>query len=58
MYCGTTGTGLGIKYLDENIGALDIQISKKEMEEINAIAPKGAAAGMRYPETMMHTVGR
>lgn len=47
-----------IKYLDENIGALDIQISKKEMEEINAIAPKGAAAGMRYPETMMHTVGR
>jgi aryl-alcohol dehydrogenase-like predicted oxidoreductase len=47
-----------IAYLDENIGALELSLSKEELAEIDAIAPKGAAAGPRYPETMMGTVGR
>jgi aryl-alcohol dehydrogenase-like predicted oxidoreductase len=47
-----------IAYLDENIGALEVSLSKEELAEIDAIAPKGAAAGPRYPETMMDTVGR
>jgi len=47
-----------MKYLDENIGALDVQLSQKDLDEIESIAPKGAAAGPRYPENMMHTVGR
>ena len=46
------------KYLEENVGALNIQLTKKELEELDAIAPKGAAAGMRYPEAMMGSVGR
>ncbi|MGN6400211.1 MAG: aldo/keto reductase [Flavisolibacter sp.] len=46
------------KYLEENVGALNIQLTKKELEELDAIAPKGAAAGMRYPEAMMSSVGR
>ncbi|MGN6165111.1 MAG: aldo/keto reductase [Flavisolibacter sp.] len=46
------------KYLEENVGALNIRLTKKELEELDAIAPKGAAAGMRYPETMMGSVGR
>lgn len=45
-----------IKYLDENIAALKISFSQEELDALEAIAPKGAAAGMRYPENMMHTV--
>lgn len=47
-----------VNYLEENIGALNVHLTKKELEEIDAIAPKGAAAGMRYPETMMASVNR
>ena len=47
-----------IKYLEENIAAVNISLTPAELDEINEIAPKGAAAGMRYPENMMHTVNR
>jgi aryl-alcohol dehydrogenase-like predicted oxidoreductase len=47
-----------IRYLEENIGALDVQLTQKELEEIEAIAPKGAASGPRYPEVMMSSLGR
>jgi aryl-alcohol dehydrogenase-like predicted oxidoreductase len=47
-----------IKYLEENIGALNVKLTKNELEEIDAISPKGAAAGPRYPEAMMSAVGR
>lgn len=47
-----------IKYLEENIGALKVQFTKEELAEIDAIAPKGIAAGQRYPEAMMASVGR
>jgi aryl-alcohol dehydrogenase-like predicted oxidoreductase len=47
-----------IKYLDENIGAMDVRLSGGELAEIDAITPKGAAAGLRYPENMMGTVNR
>ncbi len=47
-----------IKYLEENIGALQVSLTAQEREEIDAIAPKGAAAGMRYPEAMMGSVGK
>lgn len=47
-----------IQFLEENIGALNVQLSQQELEEIDNIAPKGVAAGNRYPENMMHTVGR
>jgi aryl-alcohol dehydrogenase-like predicted oxidoreductase len=40
-------------YLEENIGALDVSISKKDLEEIEAIAPKGVAAGDRYVAAQM-----
>ena len=45
-------------YLDENIGALDVQITKVELAEIDSLAPKNAAAGLRYPQAMMGSVGR
>jgi aryl-alcohol dehydrogenase-like predicted oxidoreductase len=47
-----------IKYLEENAGALKISFSKSELEELDAIAPKGVAAGLRYPQQMMGSVNR
>jgi len=47
-----------IKYLGENIGALDVQLTDEDRKEIEAVFPKNAASGMRYPENMMASVGR
>jgi aryl-alcohol dehydrogenase-like predicted oxidoreductase len=47
-----------IPYLVENIGALDIVLSKEELDDINLIAPKHAASGPRYPEVMMNSLGK
>ncbi len=46
------------KYLEENLGALDIQLTTKDLARIEEVAPKGAAAGPRYPEVMMGMVNR
>ncbi len=46
------------KYLEENVGALDIRLTEAELSEIGAVAPRGVAAGPRYPEAMMTLVGR
>lgn len=37
-----------IKYLDENIAALDVELSAEDLELIDAAAPKGGTAGDRY----------
>ena len=42
-----------IKYLEENVGALTVHFSKEELNELDAIFPKNAATGLRYPEQMM-----
>lgn len=46
------------KYLRENIGALDVALSIGELERIDELVPKDAAAGSRYPEAMMKLLGR
>jgi aryl-alcohol dehydrogenase-like predicted oxidoreductase len=46
------------KYLEENIEAAKIKLTAKDLKQINKIAPTGVAAGLRYPESMMHMVGR
>ncbi len=46
------------KYVDENVGALDVEIAPENLERIDEIAPKGAAAGQRYSEPGMATVTR
>jgi aryl-alcohol dehydrogenase-like predicted oxidoreductase len=46
------------KYLEENIGAAAIRLSPEELRDIDAIAPRGAAAGTRYPEAGMKSVNR
>jgi aryl-alcohol dehydrogenase-like predicted oxidoreductase len=42
-----------IKYLEENVRALDVQFSKDELAEIDAVFPRDAAIGPRYPEAAM-----
>jgi aryl-alcohol dehydrogenase-like predicted oxidoreductase len=46
------------KYLQENIGALDVDLTTKDLERIEEVAPKGAFAGSRYPEAMMKLLTR
>ncbi len=44
------------KYLDENIGALDVELSDSDLRRLDAICPPGAAAGERYHARGMETV--
>lgn len=44
--------------LEENVRALEIQLSQDDLRRIGEAAPLGAAAGARYPEAVMHTVNR
>ena len=46
------------KYLQENIGALDVDLSSQDLERIDEVAPKDAFAGSRYPEAMMKLLNR
>ncbi|MFZ1890138.1 MAG: aldo/keto reductase [Candidatus Binataceae bacterium] len=46
------------KYLEENLGALDVKLTSADLKRIEEVAPKGAAAGLRYPEQMMSSVNR
>ena len=45
------------KYLDENVAALKIRLSRQDLEAIDSVFPAGAAAGERYPAMMMAKVG-
>ena len=44
------------KYLEENVGALDIELTIEDLRALNEVFPSGAAAGERYPEPMMALV--
>ena len=46
------------KYLQENIGALAVDLTSKDLERIDEVAPKDAFAGSRYPEAMMKLLNR
>jgi aryl-alcohol dehydrogenase-like predicted oxidoreductase len=46
------------KYLEENLKSLEMELSTSELAELDAAFPIGAAAGPRYPETMMTHLGR
>ncbi len=45
-----------IKYLAENLGALNVRLTGDELRRINDVVPVGAAAGMRYPAQSMRAV--
>ncbi|WP_201862894.1 aldo/keto reductase [Microvirga soli] len=45
------------RYLEENVGALDVTLTDDDLARIDRIIPPGAAAGTRYPEPAMKMVG-
>ena len=45
-----------IKYLEENIAALDVKITSSENAEIRKAVENAEVHGERYPEQMMGTV--
>jgi len=45
-------------YLDENLGALEVSLTPSDLAQIEAVFPKNAAAGLRYPAAMMGAIGR
>lgn len=47
-----------VAYLEENTGAMNIQLSAEEMAELDAAFPPGAASGARYPEQALKMVNR
>jgi aryl-alcohol dehydrogenase-like predicted oxidoreductase len=45
-----------VKYLEENVAAVDIELTTDDLARLDAAAPVGATAGQRYPD--MSTVNR
>ena len=46
------------KYLDENVGALDVRLTAEQLAALDAVFPPDAAAGERYPPAMMASLNR
>ena len=46
------------RYLEENIGALDVHLTPEELAEIDTILPAGAAAGSRYSAPGMRSINQ
>ncbi|HJZ69975.1 MAG TPA: aldo/keto reductase [Blastocatellia bacterium] len=44
------------KYLEENAAASEIELSASDLSRLEELAPKGAAAGTRYPREMMRFI--
>ena len=45
-------------YLEENLGALNVQLAPQDLDEIDAAVPPGAASGPRYPPAGLQSVNR
>jgi aryl-alcohol dehydrogenase-like predicted oxidoreductase len=45
-----------VKYLEDNVGAIDADLSTDYLAQIERIMPKGAVAGQRYNEAMMRLI--
>ncbi len=46
------------KYLDDNIGALEVKLIDEDLQRLDEILPPGAAAGDRYAAQSMATIDR
>ena len=44
------------KYLEENVGAINLQLTAEDLRRIDEVFPRDATAGARYPEHMMQLV--
>jgi aryl-alcohol dehydrogenase-like predicted oxidoreductase len=46
------------KYLEDNAGAVNVRLTKADLQHIEDAFPTGAAAGERYPEHVMQLVNK
>jgi aryl-alcohol dehydrogenase-like predicted oxidoreductase len=46
------------RYLEENLGAAQVVLTRDDLAKIDAVLPPGAAAGERYPAQAMTSVNR
>jgi aryl-alcohol dehydrogenase-like predicted oxidoreductase len=46
------------RYLQENVGALEVALTSKDLARIDEVAPHEAVAGARYPDWAMEMVNR
>ncbi|GAC1648815.1 MAG: aldo/keto reductase [Acidobacteriaceae bacterium] len=46
------------KYLDDNAGAVNVELTKQDLQQIEEAFPAEQVQGLRYPESMMATVNR
>jgi aryl-alcohol dehydrogenase-like predicted oxidoreductase len=44
------------KYLEDNVGALSVKLTSGDLQRIEGVFPRDAAAGQRYPEHMMSLI--
>jgi aryl-alcohol dehydrogenase-like predicted oxidoreductase len=45
------------EYLEENVAAVDIALTEADIDRLEGAFPPGVAAGTRYPESQMNTLG-
>ncbi len=43
------------KYLEENVGAVDVTLDERDIARLEGGFPPGVAAGFRYPEAQLKT---
>ncbi len=46
------------KYLEDNVGAVNVELTGQDLRRIEQVFPFGAASGQRYPAHMMELVNR
>ena len=44
--------------LEENAGAVDVELTAEDLQRIERLSPKGAAAGERYAPEMLELTNR
>jgi aryl-alcohol dehydrogenase-like predicted oxidoreductase len=47
-----------VKYLDDNLGAVNVRLTADDLAQIDAILPAGVAAGSRYSDLAMQVIDR
>ena len=56
-YCSDSGNRRR-EFLQENVGALDVDLSNDDLARIEEVASKNAFAGPRYPKAMLDLLNR
>ena len=47
-----------VKYLDENLGAVNVRLTGDDLAQIESVLPAGVAAGSRYSDLAMLVIDR